>query len=272
VLFICCTPTQIITELFVLPKSLKETSGVEITPKSGLIWTLEDSGNKPELYALDQSGKIVRTLRIEGVNNIDWEDLASDKEGNLYIGDFGNNDSGRNDLAIYMISVRDLDKDSAPVFKKFSFFYPEQTEFPPKKNEKFYDAEAFFVYKNSFYIFTKNRTMEGADSRLYRIAAIEGNHPAEQIGTFATCDSFRKCAITGADISNDGKKVALLSNRKVWLIEKFKKDRFLESTIREIDLGNESQLEGVCFKSNSKLYLVDERDKHSGGKLYELKL
>ena len=114
--------------------------------------------------------------------------------------------------------------------------------------------------------------MEGGDSRLYRIPAIEGNHPATLVGTFPTCDSFRKCAITGADISNDGKKIALLSNRKVWLVEKFKNDDFLKGKIREIDLGNDSQLEGVCFKSGKKLYLVDERDKQKGGKLYALKL
>jgi hypothetical protein len=270
--FICCAKPHIITELFTLPENLEETSGVEITAKSDLIWTLEDSGNKPELYALDKSGKIVHTLKIQDALNNDWEDLASDNEGNLYIGDFGNNDNGRHDLAIYMINVHDLNKDSAPIFKRFSFFYPEQTGFPPKKREKFYDAEAFFVYKNSFYVFTKNRSMEGSDSRLYRIPAIEGNHPATLVGTFQTCDSFRKCAITGADISNDGKKIALLSNQKVWLIEKFKNDAFLNGKVREIDLGNQSQLEGVCFKNNSKLYLVDERDKHTGGKLYELKL
>ena len=271
-IFICCAQPSPLTELFSLPEELKETSAVEITPKSNLIWTLEDSGNRPELYALDKKGKIVHTLKIENVNNIDWEELASDDEGNLYIGDFGNNDNGRNDLAIYMINVRDLDKDSAPVFKKFSFFYPEQTDFPPKKSERYFDAEAFFFHNNSFYLFTKYRSAQGGNSRLYRISAIQGNHPATLVGEFPTCESFRKCGITGADISNDGKKIALLSNRKVWIINKFNGDDFLHGNVREIDLGTESQLEGICFKTGNKLYLVDERAKHAGGKLYELKL
>jgi hypothetical protein len=35
-------------------------------------------------------------------NNIDWED-TKDKNGNLYVGDFGNNDNERKDLCIYKI-------------------------------------------------------------------------------------------------------------------------------------------------------------------------
>jgi hypothetical protein len=27
--------------------------------------------------------------------NIDWEDITKDKDGNLYVGDFGNNDNER---------------------------------------------------------------------------------------------------------------------------------------------------------------------------------
>jgi hypothetical protein len=271
-IFICCTEPQTIVEVFALPEKLKETSAVEITEKSNRIWTLEDHGNKPELYALDAMGNISHTLKIEGVSNIDWEELASDANGNLYIGDFGNNDNDRKDLAVYMISVKDLDKTAAAVAKKITFYYPEQTEFPPKKSDRVYDAEAFFYFKENLYIFTKNRSGDSGDAKVYKIPTTEGFHKAQLIGTFTTCDGFRKCAITGADISDDGKKIALLSNRKVWIVENFKKDDFLKGKVREIDLGNESQLEGVCFKGNEKLYLVDERDKHTGGKLYELKL
>ncbi len=268
----CAQQPEILKVLGNLPDELKEASALEITPKSDRIWTLEDSGNKPELYALDKNGKIIHTLKLTDAVNNDWEELASDNEGNLYIGDFGNNHNDRHDLSIYMVNVRDLDKDEAPIYKKFSFYYPEQREFPPQKSKRIYDAEAFFFFDNSFYVFTKNRSMEGADTQLYRIPAIEGNHPATLIGTFPTCDSFRKCAITGADISDDGKKIVLLSNRRVWLFEHFKGDDFLKGKVREIDMGNDSQMEGICFKGNSKVFLVDERDKGTGGNLYELKL
>lgn len=41
---------------------------------------------------------------------------------------------------------------------KVSFYYPEQRTFPPEKTEKFYDAEAFFLVGDHFYLITKNRS------------------------------------------------------------------------------------------------------------------
>lgn len=270
-IFICCTQPQVISEVFALPEMLKETSAVEITPKSDRIWVLQDHGNKPEVYALDASGHISHTLKIDGAANNDWEELASDAAGNLYIGDFGNNDNDRKDLAIYMVAAKDLDKESVAVSKKITFRYPDQTEFPPAKNTgHLYDAEAFIFHKNNFYIFTKDRG-GNSNTRLYKIPAKEDDHVAEYIGQFPTCDG-KKCRITGADISDDGQKIVLLSNNKIWLLDRFKGDDFLKASVNKVDLGSDTQLEGVCFKNNATLYFVDERDKHTGGKLYEMKI
>ena len=42
-------------------------------------------------------------IEIIDANNIDWVDIATDSEGNLVIGDFGNNWSFRHDLCLYVI-------------------------------------------------------------------------------------------------------------------------------------------------------------------------
>ena len=86
-------------------------------------------------------GNLVRTITIEGVENNDWEDIAQDKNGFTYIGDFGNNDNDRKNLAIYKVKI---DKEnSTPVLQTTKFSYPEQTEFPPNKKSLLYDCEAF---------------------------------------------------------------------------------------------------------------------------------
>ncbi|WP_369828775.1 hypothetical protein [Flavobacterium sp. 1] len=61
----------------------------------------------------------------------------------MYIGDFGNNDNTRKDLAIYKIDQSNLQGESANVAYTISFDYPEQTEFPPKKKDLMFDVEAF---------------------------------------------------------------------------------------------------------------------------------
>ena len=126
-----------------LPKSLKEVSGTETIMGSKLIWMLNDGGNSSKLYGVSKKGNIKKTLKIEAKNN-DWEDLTSDKEGNLYIGDFGNNDNRRKDLAILKVAHKDLmNSEDAPV-ERIQFYYPNQKKFPPKKSALFFDAESFF--------------------------------------------------------------------------------------------------------------------------------
>lgn len=273
--FISCaaTSSDVIEELFSMPKKIKESSAVEVTEKSDLIWTLEDSGNEPQLFALDTKGALVHTVTITDAQNNDWEDLTSDKQGNLYIGDFGNNKNERKDLSIYKISASDLNKKEASVAEKISFFFPEQTLFPPKKSERFYDVESFFLFKDHFYLFTKNRSSKfDGTTLLYQVPNESGNHPAKLISSFKTCDNFNHCAVTSADISPDGKKVALLSSDKVWIFTDFNSNNFLSGKVKQIDLKSFTQKEGICFVGNEKLYITDEKDKKTGGKLYQLLL
>lgn len=252
---------------------LKEASGVEVSSASELIWILEDSGNKNNVYGLNSDGKIKQTVKIENATNVDWEDLTSDNAGNLYIGDFGNNDNARKDLCIYKINSDNLKQDVATSSEKISFYYPEQTEFPPKKSGLLYDAESFFEHNGNFYIFTKNRS-KGFDGSvfLYKIPNKEGNHKAQLLGTFQACNIYKKCAITSADISPDGKTVAILSASRVYLLTNFSSDDFLSGKTEEFELPEVTQKEGICFKDNETLLIVDEKDKKTGGNLYEIKI
>jgi len=252
---------------------LKEASGVEVSSASDLIWVLEDSGNKNNIYGLNSDGKIQQTVKIENVKNVDWEDLTSDNAGNLYIGDFGNNDNERKDLCIYKVNSDNLKQDVATASQKISFYYPEQTEFPPKKSGLLYDAESFFEHNGNFYIFTKNRS-KGFDGSvfLYKIPNQEGNHKAQLLGSFQACNIYKKCAITSADISPDGKTVAILSASRVYFLTDFSSDDFLSGKTEEIQLPEVTQKEGICFKDNETLLIVDEKDKKTGGNLYEIKI
>ena len=269
----CANKKEILRELFTFPKSISESSAVEITDKSDAIWTLQDSGNEAELYALNANGTLKNTVRITNAKNNDWEDLTSDEEGNLYIGDFGNNDNERKDLSIYKVNAADLNKSEAAVSKKIMFYYPEQTSFPPKKSERIFDVESFFYYQNNFYLFTKNRSSKfNGETTLYQVPNQEGNHAAKKISTFKTCAGFSHCAVTSADISPDGKKAVILSSTFIWVFTNFKGNDYFSGDVEQIDLQSFTQKEGICFKDNNTLYISDEKKKKTGGKLYELNL
>lgn len=273
-LLACQNGSDTITKLYNLPKKLKEVSGIIYTEGDDLFWTLEDSGNANKIYALNaKNGTIEKTLTIENTSNIDWEDITKDAAGNLYIGDFGNNDNLRKDLCIYKIDKNSLDKENTIPAYKVSFSYPEQTEFPPKKSKLFFDVEGFFEYKNNFYLFTKNRS-KGFDgtSFLYKIPNKAGSHQAVLMGEFKTCDNYNHCAITSAAISSDASKVAVLTHDKVFLLENFKQDHFLEGKQTVLELNDFSQKEALCFKNNQTLIIADEKSKKIGGNVYEFRL
>ena len=111
------------------------------------MWMIEDAGNKNNLYAIDKDGSIVKDFDIDNVQNIDWEDLTSDQEGHIYIGEFGNNSKKRKRFAIFKIenileqTAKDIDA------KVISFELP--------KDMKSKDFESFFIFQDHFYLFSK---------------------------------------------------------------------------------------------------------------------
>jgi len=254
-----------------LPSILKEASGTEITRNSDFIWLLNDGGNKPQLFGVDTLGTIKKQLDINA-KNTDWEDLTSDKEGNLYIADFGNNASSRKDLSILKIKSSDLKSDSIINVERIEFKYPNQKKFPPKKKQLYFDSEALIHYNDSLYIFTKSRVKSDyGKTNLYKIPAVPGKQTAQYISSYTTCNNM-DCWITSADISADAKKIVLLTHKSAWVFTDFKGDNFFNGTATELSFDHESQKEGVCFKDANTLYIADERSHGSGGNMYEFKL
>lgn len=254
-----------------LPKSLNEVSGIETSTKSKLLWMLNDGGNKPILYGLNKNGTIKKKLKIDAKNN-DWEDLTSDKKGNLYIGDFGNNTNERKNLVILKVKGSRLKNKNSVTTSRITFKYPDQTKFPPKKKRMHFDCEAFFHYNDSLYLFTKSRVKNNyGKTHLYKIPAKSGKYIAEHIASFDSCNDL-PCWITAVDISDDGKKVALLSQKSVFIFTNFKGDNFFSGTVKQYDFDFQSQKESVCFKNSTTLYITDEKSHGKGGNLYEFKL
>ncbi|MRH99495.1 hypothetical protein GH721_03020 [Kriegella sp. EG-1] len=255
-----------------MPESLKEISGMAAYNQNAM-WAVEDSGNKDELYKVNFKGDIERKLEVKNAKNHDWEDLTTDTNGNLYIGDFGNNDNERKNLVIYKLSNPELEKGDKITAEKIEFKYPNQDKFPPKKSKMYFDAEALFHWNGFLYIISKNRSKPyDGKTMLYRIPDKVGAYEAEFLAEWVTCLDSHSCSITSADISSDGKTIALLSNGLIWHITDFDLTEFTKSNIRKIDLGVRTQLESVCFIDDKTLLMSDEQSHHTGGNLYRYEI
>lgn len=236
-----------------LPLSLKETSAIEIVNGSGLFWVIEDAGNDNYIYGLDSKGDIVKRIELKGVPNEDYEDLASDSEGNIYVGDFGNNNEKKKAFHIYKVrNVNSASNSVTPISIRFTLPDDMDSE----------DFESFFVYNDSFYIFSKSPKK----TKLIKVPNQEGTHEAQLISTFNLDGKDTK--VTSADISDDGKIVVLLNHDKLWKLNDFKNDDFFSGKIEAIEFEHDTQKEGITFLSDSTVLITDEQNGSSGGNIY----
>lgn len=259
-----------LTFLAELPRTLNEVSGNEKMANSPLIWMHNDGGNPSKILGVTTFGNIVKEVTINAENQ-DWEDITSDENGNLYIGDFGNNRNKRKDLRILKIPNKFLFKNEVSV-EFIEFEYENQQEFPPEKTQLIFDAEAFFYFKNHFYIFTKSKVKnEYGRTFMYKIPSKPGKHKAKLMGEFYNGNSSY-CWITAADISDDGTKVVLLSEKNVMVFTDFEGDAFLSGKVKTMLFKHVSQKEGICFKDNNTIYITDEKTGFRGRNLYEFSI
>jgi len=258
-----------------LPSVIDESSGIEISDRNH-IWSHNDSGGSDELYEFDSTGILLRTLHIQNSTNHDWEDLARDSAGNIYIGDFGNNVNDRTNLTIYKISNPDATFATSISSVKIKFDYPDQQDFPPADSLLNFDMEAFFWFNHSLYLFSKDRTVPYSGyTKLYRLPEDAGTYTAELIDSFYLGSGpYYLTSITSADISPDGKTVALLTGFHIYLFTNFSNDNFFEGNEQELNFTSLTQKEAVVFINNHEIYLTDEQTDTLGytGKLYYAEL
>lgn len=269
---VSCSNYGQLTFITKLPKKLDENSGI-VALEDNKIWVIEDNGNTDELFEVDFEGHLIKKFKVTNAKNKDWEDLAKDDKGNVYIADIGNNGNTRKQLVIYKVSDPTKEKGDKIAAKKIYFSYPEQKKFPPKSKDFKYDAEALFYKDDNLYLITKNKSRPfKGDAQIYKIPAQPGEHKARLLGSVTLCENASKCIVTAATISSDNQKVVLLGYGMLWIITDFKDDDFTNGKITSIDLGTSTQLESVCFKNDSTLLISDERRHGKGRNLYSFKI
>ncbi len=251
-----------------LPTTINESSGLEITDTSS-VWTHNDSGGKNRIYKVNFSGVTVDSITITNATNVDWEDIASDADTNIYIGDFGNNNNSRKDLKIYKIPKPSSITGNATTASVISFSYSDQIAFPPGNGNLNYDVEGFFHTGDSLYLFTKNRSTANNSgyTKLYRLPDEAGNYVAELIDSFYTNE-----LVTAADISDDGSSVALLTYFSVWIFRNFTGHNFFSVVPQKFSITPVTQKEGIVFKNDSEIYISDEKVGSTGGNIYHAKI
>jgi len=259
-------------QISVDPK-LKEISGIEFD-KFNRLWAINDGGDDPKLYRLNEDGSIAKEVLVTNAKNIDWEDMTQNDFGHFFLGDFGNNKQERKWLTIYKIENPIDIKGHTTEAEIIKFTYPELDGNPVTPDKRNFDLEAFVAFGRHLYLFTKNRTepFDGI-TNVYKVGDHAANFDAELIDSFKTCTTMEKlCWITSAALSPNRSKLVLLDSTSIWLFENFSGDKFFSGDVSIIDLGIVTQKEAITFYDENTLIFTDEEFKGIGGNAYVIKL
>lgn len=87
--------------------ALGELSGLAVSQiAKDRYWAINDGGNGNHLLLLDGRGRVLRKVEVAGVENVDWEDLASFRwQGKnwLLIADTGDNSGAREHVVLWLL-------------------------------------------------------------------------------------------------------------------------------------------------------------------------
>jgi len=254
----------VLRELATLPTEVPEASGLQLDSQKKL-WTHNDGGI-PALYCIGTDGKLIKTVQLNA-NNAGWEDLAKDKNGNFYVGGFGDNYNQKTELKIYKIP------DPATITAEIvnpeviHYHYADRVA----GNGRNYDMDAMTIFRDSIFLFTKKPNKQGF-IRVYRLPLVAGDYSAPLVDSISVGGTDMQHWITGAATSPDQKYVLLLSHDKIFILYGFKNARLSSGRQRVMSLGHFSHKAGVCFADSGKVFIVDELEFILGGKLYSLDL
>ena len=273
-----------------VPDELRESSGVAVSrTQPGVLWSHNDSGDGPVLYAIDITGRLLAVVRVTEATARDWEDIAAgpcplagssqqavSPPDCLFLADIGNNNRTREELTVYVLPEPRRDAGGAlpasAAARAFRFRYSDEP----------HDAEAIAVRPDGdITIVTKGRTgtidFFGIPAGSVREALASGEAvTAEFRGrTGIEPDGRVGRLVTGAAVSPDGMTLAVRTYTEVFFFGLVNDGT---GTIQWRDMGRpcflgeaEPQGEAIDYLDAETLILTSERSRGRPGVIHRLR-
>ena len=246
---------------FPLPAQLNEASGLVIDGEE-LIWH-NDSGDGPYLYTTDRAGHLLRTDTLSA-RAYDYEDIAADESGLLYVGDFGNNTGRRSEQTVYRYDRATQRTDS------IVYTYPGE-DGRGRLTPGNYDCEAMVVADGRVHLFTKDMLFgpRAYYIKHFTVPAEPGTYVAELVDSLY----LPRRVVTGAALDRERGELYLVaynfrmllgflptSSASLITLSDYPGERFLSGQMerRNIAWALPTQHEAVAIYDGKYLYVGAE--------------
>lgn len=133
---------------------IRESSGLAASSSHpGVLYTHNDRGHAADIFAVDEDGETAAVLTLDGVDAVDWEDIAVTPDGRIWVADIGDNDTERRRVSVYVAEEPDTLVDAEVGSTRYRLAYEDGP----------HNAEALMVHPTSgrLYLVTKESDAGG---------------------------------------------------------------------------------------------------------------
>jgi hypothetical protein len=246
-------------------RALNESSGIAASLRTpDVLWTHNDSGDKPRLFAFGLDGQFLAEVTLAGAKAVDWEDMCSFQVNGkpyLAVGDIGDNNRRRKSIMIYVFEEPELiqsdAKSQAARPQKIEIGAQNIVRIEVRYEQGAVDCEslAYDPLRQEFLLCTK----EHFRSRLYRVPFSLTEREQTMVAQAAHVLTIPLA--TAADISPDGQWLIISSYGPAFVMSRDPAGGWMSDgeAMRVHELPFRRQGESICFSPDGRrLYLTSE--------------
>lgn len=265
-----------IDQLFqITDNRISEASGIAVSRiDEQVLWINNDSGNPNTIYAVSSEGEFRGSLTLKGVENRDWEDVASfvyKGKSYLLVADVGDNGESNLDYTIHIVPepvLAGAENSEFEIEPEWSITF----DYPDGKHDS--EAVAVDIQRQKIVLLTKREDIP----KLFELPLLptgEDKIVAIDLGEIRPIPDVESKGLsiislldystmpTGMDISADGKNIVVVTYEGIYLYpnpDGQTWDKVMSKAPVEMALPNLKQAEAIGFdQSGMSVYVTSEK-------------
>ena len=236
---------------------LNEASGIAMSHLyTNVLWSHNDSGDESRLYAMTMQARHLAIFQLQGIEAIDWEDIACGpgpytEISYIYIADMGDNKAKRKTKTIYRLKeplLPDSPSNNIIPLKDFDsirFQYPDGIR----------DAETLMIDPVTLDIYIVSKR-----EKQVRVYSLPYPQSVDRINVLEYVATLPFSWAVGGDIAPDGNEMLVKTDSMVYYWKKSDKDSikhfFSTPNLISVPYTQELQGEAICWYRQSLGYFT----------------